>query len=335
MDGALLHGGTATAIGSLPHSDAAQAAAFVLRTLPDLPASPQLPRRSAREGMLAQWLRSLPEIEVANDGTIALSTTEPVTTAPDAHFDRLAHGGLLAFCDLVAAQPRHPRAIKTQITGPLTLGAELVRLGVHADRAYERAAQCVRAWAYALTDLVEQRVPGVGMVVFLDEPALVQFAADNPPIDTEYASDLLSGCLAAFEGATTGVHVCGAGAIDIALAAGPDVVAIDVHTRWLDNAVGLARFLDSGGFIAWGAVPTDRPIGEQAGPLWKSLVGLWCELTKRGCDPVRLRQQAIVTPACGLALHGTTQAERALHLTRELANRVFDQAAATRLSIGA
>lgn len=336
MERGLLHGGIATAIGSLPHPNAPSASAFVLRTLPDLPAAPQLPRRSALEGMLAQWLRALPEVLVHDDGTLELATTTPVHDAPVAEFCRLAHGGLLGFVELVAAQPRRPRAVKVQLTGPLTLGAELVRIGMPTERAYERAAQCVRAWARALTELVEHRLPDVGLVMFFDEPALVGFAADEPPIDVEYASDLLSGCLAAAgDDVVTGVHVCGGGEIEIALAAGPSVVAIDVHPRWLDHAVALSRFLDGGGFIAWGAVPTDRPIGEQPGPLWKNLVGLWCDLTKRGCDPVRLRQQALVTPACGLALHGPTQAERALQLTRELADRVFDQAAATRLSIGA
>ena len=55
----------------------------------------------------------------------------------------------------------------------------------------------------------------------------------------------------------------------------------------------------------------------------------------RGCDPVLLRTQSVVTPACGLALHGATQAERVLRLARELADRVRDQAIAARLTLGA
>jgi hypothetical protein len=69
--------------------------------------------------------------------------------------------------------------------------------------------------------------------------------------------------------------------------------------------------------------------------LWKALVDVWCELTKRGCDPIRLRNQAVVTPACGLAGHGPSQAEHAMRLAREIGARVLDQSAATRLSVGA
>jgi hypothetical protein len=70
-------------------------------------------------------------------------------------------------------------------------------------------------------------------------------------------------------------------------------------------------------------------------PLWRALVGVWCELTRHGCDPVRLRTQSIVTPACGLAGHGPSQAEHTLRLARELADRAHDQAIAARLTLGA
>src|SRR5207244_2470554 len=73
MVGAWLRGGTATSIGSLPHTDTRAAAAFVLRTHPDLPAAPQLPNRSPLEGMLPQWLRALPEVQVGPDGSLASS----------------------------------------------------------------------------------------------------------------------------------------------------------------------------------------------------------------------------------------------------------------------
>ena len=87
--------------------------------------------------------------------------------------------------------------------------------------------------------------------------------------------------------------------------------------------------------MIWGAIPTDRPVGEHAAPMWKTLLDSWCELTRRGCDPSRLRSQALVAPACGLAGHGVTQAERTLRLAREIGGRVHDHGAATKLAVGA
>ena len=54
-----------------------------------------------------------------------------------------------------------------------------------------------------------------------------------------------------------------------------------------------------------------------------------------GCDPVPLRTRGLITPACGLAGYGASQAERVLGIARELASRVHDQAVAARLTLGA
>ena len=87
--------------------------------------------------------------------------------------------------------------------------------------------------------------------------------------------------------------------------------------------------------MAWGAVPTDGPLGTTADRLWRHPSKLWCEMVRAGCDPVRLRTQAIITPACGLALHGQTQAAHVLSLSRTVAQRLHDQAMGVRLSAGA
>jgi hypothetical protein len=97
----------------------------------------------------------------------------------------------------------------------------------------------------------------------------------------------------------------------------------------------MPRFLDGDGWVAWGAIPTDRPVGESAEPHWRRLASVWCELTRRGCDPVPLRARGLITPACGLAGYGASQAERVLGIARELAARVHDQAVAARFTLGA
>ncbi len=191
-----------------------------------------------------------------------------------------------------------------------------------------------REWAVGVEAYFGARMPETEIALFFDEPALVQWRSDDPPLERELATDLLSSALAA-PSCATGVHVCGHGDLRVALAAGPDVVHVDVDAIEFEDAIAIARFLEGGGWIAWGAVPTNGPIGEHPSPLWKALLDVWCELTRRGCDPVQLRQQALVAPACGLAGHGPSQAERAMLLARELGNRVHDQAAATKLAIGA
>jgi hypothetical protein len=335
MPSTVLAAGLATGVGSLPHRDADAAAALVLRCLPDLPAAPQLPQRSARESILAQWMHGVAGIDVADDGSFAITgELDPrASVTVDLRVD--AHAGIVALVDAIDALPRAPKYVKAQVTGPLTLGTALLHHGVPKSRAFALGTRLAREWALGIERYFAARLPECTLVLFFDEPALVQWrAAEDPPLDAEYATDVLSAALAA-PSCHTGVHVCGAGELPVALAAGPGIVHVDVESVAFDDATALSRFLDNGGWVVWGAVPTHGPIGEHPGPLWKALIDVWCELTKRGCDPVRLRQQALVAPACGLAGHGPTQAERAMLLARELGNRVHDQAAATKLAIGA
>ncbi|HUI47629.1 MAG TPA: hypothetical protein VL119_02960 [Acidimicrobiia bacterium] len=338
MGEALLGGsicaGTATAVGSLPHRDAHAAAALTLRCLPELPAAPQLPLRSAREGVVAQWIGAVPGIEVHQDGTIEVVGPIDPFAELSISFGDATHAGLLTFLEVAARQPRPPRQVKAQVAGPLTLGVALTEAGMDPDVAFALGARVARAWAGAIAELVAARLPGSTLVTFLDEPALVLWRGAEVPMEREVATDLLSSALAACVG-VSGVHVCGHGDLRLALDAGPQVAHFDVAALDLDDASAISRFLDGGGWIAWGAIPTHRPVGEQPQPLWKALLEAWCELTRRGCDPVQLRGQGLVAPACGLAGHGASQAERAMLLAREIGNRVHDQAAATKLAVGA
>ena len=131
------------------------------------------------------------------------------------------------------------------------------------------------------------------------------------------------------------LHVCGDGDLRLAFEAGPRVLGVPVSDALIADADVLARHVDADGWVAWGAVPTSRPVGDSAEALWRRLAGVWCELTRRGCDPVRLRTRGIVTPECGLAGHGLSQAELVLRLAADIAGRIGDQAVATRLTVGA
>ena len=322
--------GLATGIGSLPLVDPHAAAALTLRVHGRLPATPQLP--DPREGVVAQWAGALPEVTIARDGAITIDPARQAEPVRAVFGD--AHRGLLTFLDDAAAAPDGVVRVKTQMVGPLTLGVALTRAGMPIPVAFERAAEAVRAWAPALERLLAERLPSAAPLVFLDEPALVLWARDEAPIEREEAVDVLSGALAAFT-ATTGVHVCGDGDVKLAFEAGPRVLGLPACDGLLVEPDVLVRHIDADGWVAWGAVPTDRPLGEAADSLWRRLVAVWCELTRRGCDPVRLRTHGVVTPACGLATHGASQAERALRLARDIACRVGDQAVAARLTVGA
>ncbi|CAB5010395.1 unannotated protein [freshwater metagenome] len=330
---ALLVPGLSTGIGSLPHLDPEAAVSVSLAETPRLPFAPQLPNRSPREGMIAEWVVALPEVEVADDGSLSIDSSR-IGEAPTPSLNPDSHSGLLAFLEALRVAPENPKRIKLQVTGPLTLGIALEAAGLPSDVAFRRAGEVSRAWVQHLEALVTARFPATGLLLFIDEPALVRWRHGDEPIGRDEAIDLLSGTLAVAN-CITGVHVCGDGDARLAHAAGPDVLGITASDSALEDADVLMRHLEADGWIAWGAVPTDRPVGDSTEGPWRRLVGLWCELTRRGCDPVRVRTHGLVTPACGLAGHGEAQAAHALHIASEMADRIGDQAVAARLTVGA
>jgi len=323
-----------TSIGSLPHRDADAAADFVLRHHPALPAAPQLPRRSPLEGMVAQAARGIQGVEIDAGGkvTVEVDALDPAAPVRPA-MDGAGHGGLLAFLARVAGRTD---PVKLQLTGPVTLGMALVDAGAPADLAFPVASGAVRSQGRMLVELCRRRLPEAPLLVFLDEPGLAAPGRDRVPLSPEAVIDLVSGALAVLEGqATTGVHCCGPTDWQAVSAAGPTVVSVPASARAVaDGAGALAAHLDRGGWVAWGAVPTAGPVGTDIERLWRRLSDLWDDLVVAGADPDQLHTQCLVTPACGLAGHGESQARRALELTSQLSARVADPASGADLSLG-
>src|SRR5207248_9968156 len=121
----------------------------------------------------------------------------------------------------------------------------------------------------------------------------------------------------------------------LVLDAGPDILSIPVVLGGGLEPAALGAFLSAGGWVAWGAVPTDAPVSDDVSFLWRRLLGVWSDLVRGGCPSLPLRERVLVSPACGLAGHGRTQAERTLTLTGQLGDRVREQATSRRLTIGA
>jgi len=327
--------GVASSIGSLPHTDARAAATFVLERQPRLPAAPSLPMRSGRERMVAQAAWGIAGVQVLDDGSLALDdpNLDPRSPLTTAGIDGEPFVGLRAFLGAVAGR-RAP--IKLQLTGPVTLGIALLNLGVPASRAFAVAGAAVRARARTLVAAAQETAPMAPLVVFLDEPGLTAAMQHGFPLEPNRTIDLVSSALATIEPhAVTGLHCCGLADWRVVLQAGPQILSLPLETGAVEHAGALGAFLERGGRVAWGAVPTAGPIGSTPERQWQHLSAEWCALTQAGCDPVMLREQALITPACGLALHTEEQADLVLTLANEVARRLETQTLGMRLTVGA
>jgi len=335
--------GLTTSIGTLPHADPHAAVEFVLRCHPRLPALPQLPNRSLLERRLPQAAWGIDGVAVQPDGSITIDHARLDIEAPyrDPSFSGEPFLTLRTFLDAIATR-RGPA--KFQLTGPVTLGVALSSAGIEPRAAFALSATVVQSRARALLALIAERAPGVAPLVFLDEPGLLACLDPGFPIGAEDALDLVSSALATLEhGAITGLRCSPRGGMTttvdwpLVLQTGPAVLAVPVqtHASLAAASASIAEFVDNGGWLAWGTVPTEGPVGSTAGLLWKQLSALWCELVQGGCEAGRLRLQAMVTPAGGLGRHSVEQAEAVLELVDDLAHRLYDQATGLRLSVGA
>ncbi|MBV6509319.1 MAG: hypothetical protein JJLCMIEE_02388 [Acidimicrobiales bacterium] len=325
--------GVDTAIGPLPHTDPVEAVEFTLAHQSRLPAVPILPRRTPRERRVAQAVVGVPGLDVADDGT--LRVTGPVDVPADLRVDfgDDAFRTLRAF--LQAVGPRQ-EPIKLQVIGPVTLGMVLVDIGVAPADAFALAIRLVHRLTCSLLDHVATGGLGARQLLFLDEPGLVGSMHPTFPLAGTDVMRMLAGVVEPLAGrAVLGLHCEGRSDWRLLLGSGVDIVSAPVGGRLETASDALARFLDGGGWVAWGAVPVDEPVGDTGEHLWRRLCELWCDLVRTGCDPTRLRTQALITPARGLESHGLSQAQRVLELARSIAGRTRDQVIGLRLSVGA
>src|SRR4030042_5760079 len=120
-----------TIIGSMPHTDPKKACALITRFLKDIPAWPQLPKKSFLENMYVQYSEGFPGAVVENN-RIYIDTvkdyTKTLETLYAAYLEndsaKFAFGkeyatGFYAFLE----QPKFsPMAVNGHVTGPLRWG---------------------------------------------------------------------------------------------------------------------------------------------------------------------------------------------------------------------
>ena len=330
----VLESGMPTGVGSLPYLDAAGAAFAELQLHPELPAAPQLPRRSERESMIAQVVAGMRGVTVKPNGR--LDAGRNLAPSEDgAPLDADAWAGTLAF--FTAATGRKG-PIKVQMTGAVTLGLALVDAGVRPRQAFAVSSTTVQNTARSVIAAARHAAPDAPIVFVFDEPSLGRAMHPGFPLVPEETVDIVSGALASASkagAAVNGVHCCAMVDWSLVLHAGPDLLSTPATPDVVEDSAALAAFLERGGWVSWGVVPTDAPFGEKYETHWHRLNDVWKHLTAAGCDPVRLRTQALLSPACGLAFHHESQVPVMMNLVRRVAERVQDQAYAARMSVGA
>lgn len=297
----------ATAIGSLPGTDAREAARSTTGSFEDFPYLAELPARGPGADMIGRTIGLLAEI---------FAHVEPsgwrVSDRPGRDTRRARSWRGEDLDALEEFTQGYEGFLKVQAVGPWTLAAALELRGGEAMLADPGACRdLVASLAEGLrTHLAEvrRRIPGARVVLQLDEPSLTSVLAGRVrsasgyrtyrAVDRQLVEGALRELFAVHEGPSL-VHSC---APDVPFAllrrAGVDAVSFDFSllTEREDEILGEA--VEAGTKLLAGVVPgTDTPLSDPAG----SVMGVRALWRRLGLSPAILSQAVVVTPACGLA----------------------------------
>ncbi len=324
-------------IGSLPFQDHGEALEELLKRCPHSPNWIQLPSNPS-EGFLVQFTEGLPGFRreprpmVRNQGE---EFQEELLRFYEAYLE-VAEGrkplekslfqsspeavpGLYKLLEtLRATEP--VKFVKGQISGPLTILLAVQdssgRLAYYDERVRDAAVRLLAMRARWQT----RRLVGAGgkAVVFVDEPALGHVGSSVfIGVELERALRDLEEIFLAIEdeGGWPGVHVCAnADWGSILGMGGLRVLSFDAFSyfeRFSLFKKEILLFLQRGGIIAWGIVPTDpqkldAATLEDLAELWIRQAGIF---VSEGLEVKDLLARSFITPSCGL---GSLDKERAL-----------------------
>ena len=338
-----------TIIGSMPHTDPAEACALVSRYLKDIPAWPQLPKRSFKENMYAQFSEGFPGVVVQEEiRTITRREEERIyvdrsrnmpeslaelysaylvkdTTRYQISADYAA--GLHSFLGLTNLSPL---AVKGQITGPITWGLSVTDEIGKAIIYDEVFGDAVVKFLRLKASWQEKELSKIckNTIIFVDEPYLVAYGATSSELGSpEKVISLLDEVLGGIKG-LKGAHCCGNTDWSVLLSTKIDILSFDAYNYAQSLTLYPAEvksFLDRKGAIAWGIVPNDEPslAKETAASLKDRLEEAMAPFTRKGVPFKQLIEQGLLTPSCGLApLNTTDAAAQALELLVELSVKI-------------
>ncbi len=316
----------------MPHTDPDEACSVILKYLPDIPVWPQLPKRAPEEGMVSQCSEGFPGLVIDGDRILFRPSAgfegdleQIYADSEEGNAGRYGisaeyAAGLAAFLSRASGTP----VVKGQIVGPVTWGLTVTGedgLGIlYDDTLADTAARFLRLKASWQEN--ELRKLARNTIIFVDEPHLVSLGSVFTPIPEEKVPLLLNQVFRGIRG-VRGLHCCGNSNWSVLLDTDIDILSFDAcnyASSLSAHSEKVGSFLERGGGIAWGIVPSDEDAlaGESLSSLRDRLEDSMAMFTR---DGIRFRQivgQGLITPSCGLASLSPEVATRALELTSEL-----------------
>lgn len=327
----------ATGIGSFPHQDSQSACALILKTIPELPLWPQLSKIDFREQMEIQFSEGFPcvildevkqrmHFDTSGDSTAELEkfyenymddNLEYFKISP--HFSRGIYDmeKKLSEKEMTGVQ-----FFKSQVTGPLTYGLNTVdenKRAIYYNEVFRdvivKGVMMKARWL-----LNKFKALDFNQICFIDEPILSAFGSSTyVSVQRPDVVSIIHEVIEAIhkEGALAGSHCCGNTEWSILIDAGVDIISFDAYE--FGETIGyypqeVKQFLETGGSIAWGIVPTSEKIDQETPEsLLEKLKERVNHLAQKGVDEDLIWKKCLLTPSCGTGSLSVELSEKIFH----------------------
>ena len=328
-----------TAMAVMPHTDINRALEMALSL--DVPFWPQLPRYNYYEDMYVQASEHFPGIILdVEKRTLRFSMekfTNELEEAMD-HFEDPEYFDISeAYSEVyhrflklsLADRP----AIRGQLEGPISFGFNVVDQDNRPILFDDTVRPIIIEFLARRINIQLSKLKKLNQnaFMFVDEPGLqFVFSAMSGYGDVAARRDMES--FFSLIERPRGVHLCGNPDWDFLLGLDLDILSLDVYSNgevFTSYASSIKKFLDRGGVLVWGIVPTNiEPFeNEDIDSLENRLIEMWTFLDKKGIDYDFLISRSMLSPATCCLVNPDVEktVEKAFKIVKELSTRLKER----------
>jgi len=328
-----------TAMAVMPHKDVDRALDFALSL--DIPFWPQLPLYSYYEDMYVQASEHFPGILLDMENrTLRFSMEKFMMEFEEtmAHFDEPEYFDIsdtysVVYRRFLDFDLSDRPAIRGQLEGPISFGFNVVdqddRPILFDDTVRPFMLEFMAKRVNVQLHQLKKRNPNAFM--FVDEPGLQFLFSAMAGYGDQAARGDMETFFSMIE-RPRGVHLCGNPDWDFLLRQDLDILSLDIYTNaevFSSYGASIRNFLDRGGVLAWGIVPTNFEPFEKEGihSLEARLEEVWGILQKKGIDLDFLLSRSLLSPAtcCLINPDGVKTVEQAFRMINQFSERLREK----------
>ncbi len=328
-----------TAMAVMPHKDVGRALQVALSL--DVPYWPQLPKVSYYEDMYVQASEHFPGVVLDLERrTLRFSMEKFIGEFEETmrHFDDPEYFDIsetysVVYHRFLQLDLSGRMAIRGQLEGPVSFGMNVLDqdgrpiLFDDSIRPFLLEVMAKRA----NVQLVQLKKKNGNAFMYIDEPGLQFLFSAMSGYSDQAAKGDLEKFFSLIE-RPRGVHLCGNPDWDFLLGLDLDILSLDVYTNgevFASYVRSIRQFLNRGGIISWGIVPTNfEPFEKESlDSLEQKLTEVWTNLHKKGIALEFLLSRSLLSPAtCCLVNPDAEQTvEKAFQTVKDLSARLREK----------